>query len=168
MSELLDVVPSFDATLSLVSGTLSSWFPLPFRILVLVTGGIFGWATNLHVLHLLGIDTSLILDIRTHDGAAAGSSENAGSGSSGANSSHLHPSRLYPQVYQLAGVTAAWTTLCWIAFQVIAGGDGDAAIGRAVAAFSWVVALLLLIAPWDRLKKQQRMMFLRRVLSISQ
>jgi hypothetical protein len=43
---------------------LSASFPLPFRVLVLIGFSILLWATNLHVLHLLGIDVGWILDFR--------------------------------------------------------------------------------------------------------
>lgn len=42
----------------------SASFPLPFRVLFLIGLAIFLWATNLHVLHLLGLDTAYILDFR--------------------------------------------------------------------------------------------------------
>jgi len=127
------------------SDSLSSSFPLPFRILVLCTLGLSCWAVNLHVLHLLGIDTSKILDIRH-----ATSNE------------HLHPSRLYQPIYQLAAFYAAWTGLCWtVGFKWLADGQGDSEAGRWVAGFSWVTALLFLVAPFDKLKRTERLMFLR-------
>ncbi|WVF69765.1 hypothetical protein IAT40_004544 [Kwoniella sp. CBS 6097] len=42
----------------------SSSFPLPFRVLFLIGLAQLLWAVNLHVLHLLGLDTSWILDLR--------------------------------------------------------------------------------------------------------
>lgn len=43
---------------------LSASFPLPFRVLVLIGFAILLWGTNLHILHLLGIDAGWILDFR--------------------------------------------------------------------------------------------------------
>lgn len=143
-----DNLPSAaEVLLTQVSDHLSRSFPLPFRILLLCTLGLVCWALNLHLLHLLGIDTSKILDIR-HD--------------PNFSNEHLHPSRLYGPVYQLAGFYAAWTALCWtIGFKWLAGGDGDSDVGRWVAGFSWVMALLFLVTPFDKLKKTERIMFLR-------
>ncbi|KAL1411491.1 protein-ER retention protein [Vanrija albida] len=47
----------------------SAGFPLPFRVLFLVGLAMLLWAVNLHVLHLLGLDSSWILDIRDSDDA---------------------------------------------------------------------------------------------------
>lgn len=66
-------------------------FPLPFRVLFLLGFAILLWATNLHILHLLGLDTSYILDFRDPDlptptpplpsaGASAGGSGGGGGG----------------------------------------------------------------------------------------
>ena len=146
---------STEVLLSSVSSTFSSHFPLPFRILVLVSGGILCWALNLHVLHLLGIDTGLILDIRN-------TSSTASDGIGHASSSHVHPSKLYRGVYQLAGFYAVWTAVCWIfGFQILAGGDGNAFTSRVVSGFSIAMAVAFLLLPVDKLKKQERGMFLR-------
>lgn len=136
------------AALSSVSISLSASFPLPFRILVLVSLGAFCWALNLHVLHLMGIDTAVVLDIR--------SSLNP--------NEHIHPSTLYPPVYQLAACLAVWTGACWIlGFQVLAGGNGESAVGKTVAVFSLLLAAGLLFLPADRLKKTERMLLIRSV-----
>ena len=43
---------------------LSASFPLPFRVLSLIGLAILLWATNLHILHLLGINVPKALDFR--------------------------------------------------------------------------------------------------------
>jgi hypothetical protein len=43
------------------------YFPLPFRVLFLAGVGILAWATNLHGLHLLGLDAPSALALRSHD-----------------------------------------------------------------------------------------------------
>lgn len=140
------------AALSSVSHSLSAIFPLPFRILVLVSLGTLCWALNLHVLHLIGIDTAAILDVRSPTNA----------------NEHIHPSKLFPPVYQLAACLAAWTGLCWIlGFKVIAGGDGEAATGKAIAAMSLFLAIAMLFLPADRLKRVERMMLVRSVFRVS-
>lgn len=134
------------AGLSSVSKSLSASFPLPFRILVLVSLGALCWALDLHVLHLMGIDTAVVLDIRSPANA----------------SEHIHPSTLYPPVYQLAACLAVWTGLCWIlGFQVVAGGDGESAVGKTIAAMSLFLAAALLFLPAERLKKSERMLLIR-------
>ncbi|GAA95435.1 uncharacterized protein L969DRAFT_92571 [Mixia osmundae IAM 14324] len=45
-------------------------FPLPLRIQFLVAFGLAAWATNLHILALLGIDTAKVLDVRLNDDPA--------------------------------------------------------------------------------------------------
>ena len=45
--------------------TFSVNFPLPYRVLALGAVGILGWATNLHGLHLLGIDATSALELST-------------------------------------------------------------------------------------------------------
>lgn len=140
------------AALSSVSISLSASFPLPFRILVLVSLGALCWALNLHVLHLVGIDTAVVLDIR----------------SASSPNEHIHPSTLYPPVYQLAACLAVWTGLCWIlGFQVIAGGDGESAVGKTIAAMSLFLAVALVFLPADRLKKSERMLLIRSVARVS-
>ncbi|WVR04664.1 hypothetical protein IAU60_001675 [Kwoniella sp. DSM 27419] len=42
----------------------SASFPLPFRVLFLIGLAQLLWAVNLHVLHILGLDTSWVLDLR--------------------------------------------------------------------------------------------------------
>lgn len=43
--------------------TFSSAFPLPFRVLTLIALAIFLWATNVHLLALLGVDVGTALDL---------------------------------------------------------------------------------------------------------
>ena len=50
-----------------IEAPFAASFPLPFRVLVLAGTGILCWATNLHGLHILGIDAAAALDIRPFD-----------------------------------------------------------------------------------------------------
>lgn len=135
-----------DVALSPFLTSLSDYVPLPFRVLSLISLGILCWAFNLHVLHILGIDTSFLLDIRSPSDA----------------SEYLHPSKLYRPIYQLAAVSLTWTTLAWfIGFRLFADSDGDSSAGRLAAAFTWLVPLIVLLLPVDRFRRAERFMFLR-------
>jgi hypothetical protein len=73
----------------------SAYFPLPIRILSLVTLGLFAFASNLHFFDALSLDAAYILDVRLS--------------SHGFGGAHIHTSRLYPPLYQLGLVYAAFT-----------------------------------------------------------
>jgi hypothetical protein len=128
----------------------SASFPLPFRVLFLVGLAILLWALNLHVLGLLGLDVSWVLDIRDSDDADLGDgSRGADGGFNGSfDDNHgdekpassprpLTPNRfvgptrapgahLAGPVYRLFLIYAAWCTGGWIVFRVLTGSDTGA------------------------------------------
>ena len=142
-----------------IGTSFSVSFPLALRILCLTTLGVAGWATNLHVLCLLGIDTGSLLDVRVSETNAAPASSTS-SPPSLPHLVHIHPSRLYPPIYAAAGSLVLWTALGVGVYSAF-GRDVDSWNHRFIPIIFLLSALLALIAPWDRLKKRERYMFLR-------
>ncbi|KAK4058143.1 protein-ER retention protein [Microbotryomycetes sp. JL221] len=146
---------------------------------------LLGWATNLHLLAYLGIDTSLVLDIRLDDylGAAsallpmtssqaiAGQTTTAASAAAGVAGAgavraqaapFVHPSRLYPPLYVLAAIGFLWTTVSWAVFMKLTSGDVVEMVKwRGVPTFSAFAVGAVALMPFNVLYKKERMMFLR-------
>jgi hypothetical protein len=128
----------------------SASFPLPFRVLFLVGLAILLWAANLHVLSLLGLDVSWVLDIRDGDDGDIGLEPDgyksfdpdADSDDARSKSEPDTPRRtadpviriatpiprppssyLYAPVYRLFGGYAAWCFAGWVVFRLLTGGD---------------------------------------------
>lgn len=95
---------------ALVYAPFSTALPLPFRVVLLGGLGILAWAVNLHLLHLLGIDTAFALDFRIHD---KGRPQLA------------HPSTLYGPIYRIFFAYAAWAFTGWVVFRVACAGNMD-------------------------------------------
>lgn len=118
-----------------------------------------GFATNLHLLAYLGIDTSLVLDIRLDDYRGSHRAP------SSAPAPFVHPSRLFPPIYSLAFCGLAWTTVNWIVFARITGGVPEEMVKwRGIPAFTAIAVGIATVAPWNFLYRKERMMFLRCVL----
>ncbi|BGP13035.1 protein-ER retention protein [Rhodosporidiobolus nylandii] len=131
--------PPLDASLPTAAiADFGSRYPLPFRILFLSALTVLGFATNLHLLAYLGIDTALVLDVRLEAAAhllptsslspsAASSSGRPPPAPSAAQPPpYVHPTKLYPPLYQLGLLALAWTALGWLAFRNLTGGEADA------------------------------------------
>jgi EXS family len=119
----------------------SEHFPLPLRVLSLLTLGAYAFASNLHLLRLLGLDAAFIFDFRLpHE----------------IGHTHIHPSRLYPPIYHLALSYTAFTAAGWLAVQFWpAYGDRLSAVWLAIG---------LLAAGWPfRSQRAQLLGSLRRV-----
>ncbi|GAA6052303.1 hypothetical protein JCM3770_007240 [Rhodotorula araucariae] len=143
------------------------WYPLPFRIVALSALTALGFATNLHLLSALGIDTAQVLDVRLpHAHARA-----AIAPPPGAPPPYVHPSRLYPPLYTLGTLTLAWTISAWLVHSKLTAGDLHAVV--AYRAFPVAVAAAVCIAlcwPGTALCRTERYRFLqslRRIISPS-
>lgn len=90
-------------------------YPLPLRIVALSAVTALGFASNLHLLTKLGIDTAHVLDIRLEP------AQPAPAGAPPPPLPHVHPSTLYPPVYTLALSTLAWTGLGWLVHRSLTG-----------------------------------------------
>lgn len=133
-------------------------YPLPFRILVLTFLTVVGFATNLHILSSLGIDTSQVLDIRLDHPPSISSNGNS-------NPPPLvHPTKLYQPLYQLglSGVTA--TGVAWFVYRGLTNGLETREALREWKWFPAFVALALTavcFVPFNWACRRQRFMFLR-------
>lgn len=136
----------------------SGRYPLPFRVLFLSFTTVLGFATNLHLLAALGIDTALVLDIRVDSDRPQSHPSSVRSPVVGPLA---HPARLYPPIYGLAGLGLAWTVLGWWMFLFVTGGDPASMVRWRV--FPVLTALAVgagAVCPWRMLYKRERMMYL--------
>lgn len=139
-------------------------FPLPFRVLFLVGLGILSWATNLHGLDRLGIDSASAIDLKSYDGLryrpiAFSNRPDPGS----LIVSHI--SRHYVSVYRLFVLFSIWVTFAWIIFRYATFGEVLLVDKfRYIAAICGLVVTLGIICPFNILEKRERDMFLQWVL----
>lgn len=83
-------------------------FPLPFRVLFLLSSGVFAWATNLHGLHLHTIDAPTILHL---DRNSLPTTRSPGF-------KHIaQPPSSYRPVYRLSLYCAVWCTSIWLLYR---------------------------------------------------
>src|ERR1700733_13009495 len=94
-----------------VESTFPILFPLPFRVLFLAGLGILGWATDLHGLELLGIDTASTLELRAPEGFRSRSP--LPTQSSPGYKLFTQPSTPYTPVYRLFVTYSVWCFLSW-------------------------------------------------------
>jgi hypothetical protein len=132
-------------------------FPLPLRILCLISAGVLLFASNLHVLSAFGIDTAAVLDVR---GDVLPLGQSASSPISASGSAFVHPSKLYKPIYTLAAVYFAWTALAWLLFSLYGDAFSSASSKYMPAAFA-LIGVLLVFLPTERLQKRERYMFKR-------
>ncbi|KXN91012.1 hypothetical protein AN958_03079 [Leucoagaricus sp. SymC.cos] len=134
-------------------------FPLPYRVLVLIGLGIFAWATNLHGLHVLGIDAVGALELRTE-----GQIPRTPSHSNRLNlqSKHVSPSVVYLPTYSLFFTYGAFCFISWTLYRVCTKGN-DVLID----AFGYIplttglIILMVLVCPMNIVFKYERDKFLR-------
>jgi len=133
-------------------------YPLPFRILVLTFLTVVGFATNLHILSSLGIDTSQVLDIRLDHPPSISSNGNS-------NPPPLvHPTKLYQPLYQLGLSGLGTTTVAWFAYKAMTSGirkPEEFDDWKWFPAFVAVGLTLMCFVPWSWACRRQRFMFLR-------
>ena len=139
--------------------SFSAAFPLPFRVLCLVGLGIFGWATNLHGLHLWGIDAAGVLDLRIYDGYRL-TSPLPTDLRAGWKAVH-HAEHSYKPVYRLFVAYTAWMLAAWTIFRYATRGDVASVDGfKFVPAIAALCVLTALVCPFNVLYKQERDRFL--------
>lgn len=133
-------------------------FPLPYRVLTLLGLGILAWATNLHGLHLLGIDVVGALDLRTE-----GQIPRTPSISSRPSGyfKYISPSVVYLPTYRLFFAYGAFCFTSWAMYRIFTKGDS-----LLVDAFGYIplitglVILMAVVCPMDILLKYERDKFL--------
>ena len=144
----------------------SAAFPLPFRVLCLVGLGILGWATNLHGLHLWGIDAGGVLDLSIYDGYRLTSPlpTDRRTGPSSAGWKHVtaqHAAQTYRPVYRLFCAYAGWMFAAWTVYRLATRGDvGGVDSFKFVPAIAALCALTALVCPFNVLYKHERDKFI--------
>lgn len=155
----------------------NSNFPLPFRVLFLTFSTIFCFATNLHFLYFIGIDTSTILDIRLEDYRLNSTFTSISTTNSSTNNNDnsflttnriltpfVHPSKLFPPIYKLSILGLLWSFLGLILFNFLTENDKNKMFKfRIIPTFFILVVLISIFAPWNILYQKERYMFLRLV-----
>ena len=130
-------------------------FPLPFRVLVLVGLGVFGWATNLHVLQAYNVDVLWAMESYPH------------------RSPHNIPERRrssyyrretppYMTIYAMCLVYVIWVFLAWSVYvSALHGIPATADKFKYIASVAILVVLGVLICPFEFMFKRERDQFLR-------
>ncbi|OJA09866.1 hypothetical protein AZE42_06264 [Rhizopogon vesiculosus] len=135
---------------------LATSFPLPFRVLFLIGFGILGWATNLHVLHLFGIDAPSALELHSHSGRI--SLPTTSSHSRALSSARAY----YTPIYRLFAAYSAWCLVGWSFFRLVTGSNTMLVDGfKYIPALSSLGVLTVLICPYEICQKHERDVFLQ-------
>ncbi|KZT54226.1 EXS-domain-containing protein [Calocera cornea HHB12733] len=123
----------------------SKSFPLPFRVLTLLGLGVLGWATNLHLLRLLGVDSYAALIKSTSSTRA----EEGGFTGSTTGSKREQERALTWSVYRLFLAYALWVAIGWTFFRIVTKGEEDLINRyRAVPAILLATIVLFLLSPY--------------------
>ncbi|KIJ49453.1 hypothetical protein M422DRAFT_225193 [Sphaerobolus stellatus SS14] len=133
-----------------VSNRAFAFVPLPWRVLFLIGAALLSWTSNLHLLHLLGIDTAFALDM--HSSSHLPYSHAAGS----SGSTHL-----YVALYKLFATYASWCFGCWMLFRAFCGGNVEIMDQyKTIPQLCGLVAFIVLICPYNIVRKRERDLFL--------
>ncbi|BGP36978.1 protein-ER retention protein [Rhodotorula kratochvilovae] len=137
-------------------------YPLPLRIVALSAFTALGFASNLHILSALGIDTAQVLDVRLDSHAPSHLPSSRGAPPPGAPPPYVHPSKLYPPLYTLGTLALAWTALGWLLHSKLTHGDIHAVVAwRGLPVFVAAVVCIALCWPGNALCRTERFRFLR-------
>lgn len=164
--------------------SFSTSFPLPYRVLFLVFFGLTLWAINLHLLNLLGIDTSWILGICRRRQSAPLPSGGGGGGSlaladlssssedsdeagllglgEGGNA-WAKGKDVYGAVYGLVGAFGGWSLAGWLVFRWLSGGEEEEEMDK-WRALPFLTALGVVAGVWmpyEGLWKRERRAFVQ-------
>ena len=147
----------------------SASFPLPFRVLFLIGLAQLLWASNLHVLHLLGLDTSWILDFRDPGDTIEPNAELEMDHLASTNGhdelrqrSVVEPLRaesggLYQPLYKLCLLYSAWVGGGWVVFRLGTGANTED-----MEKYRGFIALIALgpavgaLVPWRGVAERER------------
>ncbi|KAH0827433.1 EXS family-domain-containing protein [Lanmaoa asiatica] len=132
---------------------LAATFPLPFRVLFLVGLGLLGWATNLHVLQLLGVDGPGALELHASSSHLPLRSPSPGG--------HLSPRSFYVPLYQIFIGYAGWCFAAWFVFRAATQSDTALVdIFRYIPAVCILGVATALVCPYEVFHKRERDWFL--------
>ncbi|THH16249.1 hypothetical protein EW146_g4365 [Bondarzewia mesenterica] len=129
-------------------------FPLPFRVLFLVGLGLFGWATNLHGLSLLGIDAAGALELRSaHDDLKPLPMDRQHAGFKFVQD----PSTYYAPLYRLSALYASFCFLTWTLYYLATQGNiAYVDPFKFIPALCTLCVLIVLISPYNVVGKRER------------
>jgi len=159
----IDTEPTIDS-----NSQFSIIFPLPYRCLMLVGIGILGWATNLHGLHFLGVDTSHVLDIRRYNTVEIGyesppipttvSSSRLHRGAT----AFAHPSSLYRPIYKIFITYGVLILTSWLLFRLMSSSSPtEMDSSKIIPSLTFFAILISLFWPWSFSQRHERYTFLR-------
>ncbi|GJN91881.1 hypothetical protein Rhopal_004906-T1 [Rhodotorula paludigena] len=134
-------------------------YPLPLRILVLSALTVAAFASNLHLLAHLGIDTAQVLDIRLDRHLLPAT---RAQGPLPPAPPYVHPTKLYPPLYSLALATLAWAAAAHLAFARLTAAQPDLVVHYRLVPVAAVAAVLAALCwPGNVLCRRERFRFLR-------
>lgn len=126
-------------------------FPLPFRVLFLLSSGVLAWATNLHGLHLHAIDgpSVLQLDPSTLPTTRLPSSK------------HIPSSLSYRPIYRLFFHCVAWCLSIWLVYRYLTLHHVEHVdVFKYLPAVGALGLVIGLVCPYDVLELREREKFL--------
>jgi hypothetical protein len=145
----------------------SASFPLPFRVLFLIGLAQLLWATNLHILHFLGLDTAWILDFREDESDAPLELDTLPPEPStpvplshrrvSAKPKNIGGGSMYAPVYKLFLIYTCWVGGGWLVFRLVTGGEQES-----MERLRWFVGIVMLgatlgiVAPWRGVGERER------------
>lgn len=136
-----------------IESPFASSFPLPFRVILLGGLGILCWATNIHGLHLLGIDLVEALEINSHDLPLPRLSIG--------RRSLLDPHGLASSSYRLFYAYALWGLASWSAFRYCTSAGPELVdVYKFIPTVTGLAIILALASPFNVFERRERHKFL--------
>jgi len=127
-------------------------FPLPFRVLFLLSAGVLAWATNLHGLRLHGIDGPSVLRL---DRSSSPTIRSPGS------KQIIEPSPLYRPIYRLFFNCATWCLFIWVVYRYSTINHVEYVdVFKYLPAVGVLGLMIGLVCPYDVLELHEREKFL--------
>ena len=145
--------------------SFSASFPLPFRVLFLVGLAQLLWAANLHILHILGLDTAWILDFRNRGEVEEIPLESTAdsldvpplSNAARFGGESMESGKAYQPVYRLFLLYTAWVGGGWLVYRMLTGGEAEL-----MESWRWFVGVIVVgaivgaLAPWRGTGQRER------------
>lgn len=130
-------------------------FPLPYRVLLLIGLGILGWATNLHGLDNLRMDTVATMDLRTDS-----QNFNLAIPHHSPTFNHSKAVALYRSVYRIFLSYASVCFVSWTLYRLVTQDDPLRvdAYGY-IPVVTTIAILLILICPYNIMFLSEREKF---------
>ncbi|KAF9502952.1 hypothetical protein BS47DRAFT_1356564, partial [Hydnum rufescens UP504] len=136
-------------------------FPLPYRVLFLIGVGGLCWATNLHSLEALGIDTLHVLQIRS-DKPSLPSSLYGRQYMPHNISSSSYAHSLHPPIYRLLFVYFSWIAAGWLGFAYFTGGSvANLDAYKLIPIITWLGVIAATMVPVSTVLQAQRSLLYR-------